>query len=374
MMLVKLLGEFIKTKNDAYMKKDWMIKESELDEDQIKVLMATLDKSCIVAGCAGSGKSILALIKAQRIQKERGNNYKVIVFTKALCHYMNTGRKELGLRNEFYYHWHWKNRMNCSPADYIIVDEIQDFDKDEISEFISATNKNFFFFGDTAQSIYEGLKSTVPVDDIRLEMSLPSSKAKNFELFRNYRLPLPVAKVAYKVGVDVGAFDEKTYKSPETAMPRFIKYDSQKSQIEAIHRIIGKNNLEDVAILLPHNEDVFNMHRQLSALGGNYEMRYNDKEDWRNSKDTLDFDSTNPKIMTYHSAKGLQFETVFLPFIENFEEIDEHGKSSRKALYVAMTRTYRYLYIMYTDNLPSPLSNIDKILYKENEVDTVEDW
>lgn len=226
------------------MKKDWMIKESELDEDQIKVLMATLDKSCIVAGCAGSGKSILALIKAQRIQKERGNNYKVIVFTKALCHYMNTGRKALGLRNEFYYHWHWKNRMDCSPADYIIVDEIQDFDKDEIAEFISATNKNFFFFGDTAQSIYEGLKSTVPVDDIRLEMSLPSSKAKNFELFRNYRLPLPVAKVAYKVGVDVGPFDEKTYKSPETAMPRFIKYDNQKGQIEAIYRIIKKTILK----------------------------------------------------------------------------------------------------------------------------------
>lgn len=353
-----------------------MIKESELDEDQIKVLMATLDKSCIVAGCAGSGKSILALIKAQRIQKERGNNYKVIVFTRALCHYVNTGRKELGLRNEFYYHWHWKNRMNCSPADYIIVDEIQDFDKDEISEFISATNKNFFFFGDTAQSIYEGLKSTVPVDDIRLEMSLPSSKAKNFELFRNYRLPLPVAKVAYKVGVDVGAFDEKTYKSPETAMPRFIKYNSKMEQIEAIHRIIKNNNLEDVAILLPHNEDVINIHRQLSTLGGYYEMRYNDREDLRNSKDTLDFDSTNPKIMTYHSAKGLQFEAVFLPFIENFEEVDEHRNSSRKALYVAMTRTYRYLYVMYTDCLPSPLSCIDKNLYKEkeNEVDTFQDW
>ena len=350
-----------------------MIKESELDEDQIKVLMATLDKSCIVAGCAGSGKSILALVKAQRIQKERGNNYKVIVFTKALCHYMNIGGTELGLNNEIYYYWLWKNRMNCASADYIIVDEIQDFDKNEIAEFISATNKNFFFFGDTAQSIYEGLKSTVPVDDIRLEMSLPCSKAKNFELFRNYRLPLPVAKVAYKVGVDVGAFDEKTYKSPETAMPRFIKYDSQKNQIEAIHRIIDKNNLEDVAILLPHNEDVFNMFSQLSALGGNYEMKYNDK-DWTNNKDTLDFDSTNPKIMTYHSAKGLQFEAVFLPFIENFEEIDDFGKSSRKALYVAMTRTYRYLYIMYTDSLPSPLSDIDKNLYKENEVDTVEDW
>ena len=31
-------------------KKDWMIIESELDEDQIKVLMATNDKSCVVSG------------------------------------------------------------------------------------------------------------------------------------------------------------------------------------------------------------------------------------------------------------------------------------------------------------------------------------
>ena len=29
---------------------------------------------------------------------------------------------------------------------------------------------------------------------------------------------------------------------------------------------------------------------------------------------------------------------------------------------------------MYTNCLPSPLSYIDKNLYKENEVDTIEDW
>ena len=73
------------------MKKDWMIRESELDDDQIKVLMATLNKSCIVFGCAGSGKSVLALIKAQRIQRELGEDYQIIVFTRALCGYMNAG-------------------------------------------------------------------------------------------------------------------------------------------------------------------------------------------------------------------------------------------------------------------------------------------
>ena len=141
------------------MKKDWMIKESELDDDQIKVLMETLDKSCIVAGCAGSGKSVLALIKAQRIQKEYGTNYKVIVFTKALCKYMNSGKKELGLTNDFYYYQEWKYQRErrgrymvysrdengnkipyMPPADYIIVDEIQDFSSDEINEFLNATH------------------------------------------------------------------------------------------------------------------------------------------------------------------------------------------------------------------------------------------
>ena len=201
-------------------KKDWMIIESELDEDQIKVLMATNDKSCLVSGCAGSGKSVLALIKAQRIQKEKGDNYQIIVYTKALCNYMNAGREILGLHNDFYFHeeWRWKKALkryangqsfmvylrddngnkvpNMPKADYVIVDEIQDFTQDEIKEFIAATNKNFFFFGDTAQSIYDGLKNTMPVNGIN-RLFPYDKEPKNFSLYRNYRLPVPAARVPH---------------------------------------------------------------------------------------------------------------------------------------------------------------------------------
>lgn len=382
-----MLGEFTKTKNDAHMKKDWMIKESELDDDQIKVLMETLDKSCIVAGCAGSGKSVLALIKAKRVQKEYGNDYKVIVFTKALCDYMNSGRQELGLTNDFYYHKEWKyqrerrgrymvysrdengNMIPYMPsADYIIVDEIQDFSNDEIKEFLNATHKNFFFFGDTAQSIFDSLKTTLPVDKISSIVPL-NMKVKNWELYRNYRLPLPVARIVQPVGVDLQPFIESTYKSKETAIPRFLKYNNEETQIKAIHDIIAKNNMTDVAILLPDNDYVKGVYNQLKALGGNYELRYNDRENFKNSQDNLNFDSTNPKVMTYHSAKGLQFETVFLPYIEKFSGND----SDRKALYVAMTRTYRNLYVMYSNILPSPLNKIDSSLYKTTEIDEIED-
>lgn len=352
-------------------KKDWMIIESELDDDQLKVLMATNDKSCIVSGCAGSGKSVLALIKAQRIQKEKGNNYQIIVYTKALCNYMNAGRDTLGIQKGFYYHCQWQN-MGHPQADYVIVDEIQDFTREEIQEFIDATNKHFFFFGDTAQSIYQGLKNTMPVNGINRLFS-PDKEPKNFPLYRNYRLPITVARVAQYVGVDLDPFDEKTYKSVEKAVPKFIRYNSFDEQIEAIAKIINSGTVEDVSILLPNNDDVRKASALLNKNDINHEVKYKNREDWHNSVNNLDFSTSNPKVMTYHSAKGLQFGAVFLPGISPLSSDPQREVSEQKALYVAMTRTYRHLYVMYSGALPAPLNNVPSNLYTTSETDTIED-
>ena len=343
------------------MKKDWMVKESELDDDQIRVLSATLDKSCVVSGCAGSGKSVLALIKAQRIQKERGGNYEIIVYTKALCQYMNSGRKELGLKNDIYYHWEWTNKHHRPSADYVIVDEIQDFTQEEISEFINATKKNFFFFGDTAQSIYEGLKDTLSVEAIGYMLPM-SQRPKEWGLYRNYRLPVSVARFVQNVGVGLPEFEEAIYKSPiRNTVPCVLQYGNTQEQIAAIKRIINRNDLEDVAILLPDNESVKQVSSYLTNMDVNHELKYQDSNNWHNNVENLNFNTTNPKVMTYHSAKGLQFETVFLPCVNSSAE------RNRKALYVAMTRTYKDLYVMYSGSMPDVLRRIPTSQYKTVE-------
>lgn len=378
-------------------KKDWMVSESQLDDDQLRVLFATNDKSCVVSGCAGSGKSVLALIKAQRIQKEKGNNYKIIVYTKALCNYMNAGRESLGLVNEFSYHeeWKWKKYLkhyangasymvyerdengdkvpNMPSADYIIVDEIQDFTQEEIEEFIHAANKNFFFFGDTAQSIYQGLKDTIPVGSISRLLPF-GQEPKDFPLYRNYRLPIPVAKVAQEVGIDLDPFDENVYRSPEKAMPRFISYPSLEDQLKAIKRIIETQSLTDVAFLLPHNPEAKQVSGILNQIGLNHEAKYEDHENWKNRKENLNFSTTNPKVMTYHSAKGLQFEAVFMPYVMPLDDDYDRRISEQKAIYVAMTRTYRYLYVMYSGSLPYPFGDIPQNLYITTESETVEEY
>lgn len=364
-------------------KKDWMVSATDIekDDDQYKILNAVIDKSCIVSGCAGSGKSVLALLKAQRIQKEKGSDYQIIVFTKALCNYMNAGRKELGLTNTFQYHHQWANRDNCPHSDYIIVDEIQDFDAEEIKQFVAATNKNFFFFGDSAQSIYDGLrkndgttKKTIPVDKI-IKYIPDSVNPKTFALYRNYRLPIPVAKVAQYIGIDLDPFDARVYKSKVNTMPRVLECSSLEDQLSKIKEIINQRNFSDVAILLPDNKSVVRVHNILNQIGLNHEAKYKDEENWRDSVETLNFNTTNPKLMTYHSAKGLQFEAVFLPEANlcNYGTVSSKDRSLRKALYVAMTRTYNYLYILYSGNLGTSYKDVDISYYKTTDNDTVED-
>lgn len=353
------------------MKKDWMIKESQLkkDKEQEIFIYKTNNKSCLVTGSAGSGKSVMALFKAQRIQKEKGDNYKIIVFTKSLCSYMNSGREELGLHNIFLTHWQWKNCMHCSPADYIIVDEIQDFDKDEIQEFINAANKNFFFFGDSYQSIFQGvqygnrIKNPLPITINNIKGLMPDeSQLKEFNLYYNYRLPVHVAEFVQYVGIGLPPFDPDHYLSKEKSVPYMLGYNDMDSQIFAIKEIYElekkRTKLADVAVFLLRNDMVEWLGNRLRDINVPYEWKY--QKDGR-TIDTLNFNTPNLKIMTYASAKGLQFEKTILPFVECF--INDNG-SRRKQLYVAMTRTYKDLYIMYCGVLPPLLQGIPKNLYK----------
>lgn len=110
--------------------------------------------------------------------------------------------------------------------------------------------------------------------------------------------------------------------------------------------------MSDVAILLPHNDDVKLVSGILNDIQVNHELKYSDRNDYHNSIENLNFATTLPKVMTYHSAKGLQFETVFLPCVSELTNDDKRKISEQKALYVAMTRTYRHLYIMYSGQLP----------------------
>jgi hypothetical protein len=326
------------------------VEEESMDDDQLDLIERTLDKSMLVSGCAGSGKSVIAMHKAQQIL-EMGRDVIVISYTKSLCEFMDYGKTASNWKVRCYYHYEWKQLSNMPNADYIIVDEIQDFTREEIQEFINATKKCYFFFGDTAQSIYGGLKTTLSIKEISEITGL-----KPLMLYNNYRLPKPVAKITQKyIGINVNPYADSTYQSKEKNLPHIVQIDTMEAQAKAIIEIVKKQHDKTIGVLVSDNKlvqefmDIF-YHENFLC-----EAKYKDGD---SSNYTLDFTTQNPKLMTYHSAKGLQFGTVIIPMFNGAT-----SDNMKKSLYVAMTRTYRDLFILYSGELKSPLKEIDKNLY-----------
>lgn len=383
------------------MRKEWFVDEGLMDEIERKVLYATLEnKSIVVSGSAGSGKSLIAVTIAKRIEEKGLGERRIVVYTKALEEYIREGIRTLNFNCNLTHHdpWKWRSvekwdsngnryfekELYCPHADYFVVDEIQDFSIEDIQLFIESTDKFCCFFGDMAQSVYQKGKITMK----QVLNSIPvSMNPKEYTLYYNYRLPVGIAKAAQYVGINLESFEEGKFKSKETTIPRIIKEDNNDNQIKIIADYCKEHINSETAILVPYKLDVINVCTKLKEFGVNCEMKYDVPDPFKEaakirkkiigipdeqyrSVDTLDFSTNNIKVLTYHSSKGLQFQTVFLPWINHNPQF---SGEMRTPLYVAMTRTYRDLFILHQGYLPYPLSSIPKELYRTTMTDIVKD-
>lgn len=327
-------------------KRSFFIKDSELDDYQVKVINRRTDGPSIVKGCAGSGKSILALWKAKQIDTEHRGTYKIIVLTRALMQYMADGISQVGIpRQNVDYYWHWEHQ-DYPGADYIIVDEAQDFTMEEIDMFRSKANKALLLYGDSAQQVYDFLKEKrASMEDIQYHTRFPME-----QLVFNHRLPKKIARFAQCLNSENDDLEDRCTEEG-VEKPRVLRYGSLTEQYDAIISLIRNKNMDDVGILFRKNEQVEHAYNYFREHGVDVEAKYNQYMN-------LDFSSDNPKMTTYHSSKGLQFENVFVP------NCVTDAPDDKNLLYVAITRSYRSLYIMYSGSLSPLLTDVPASFYE----------
>ena len=334
-------------------KEQWLVDPSELDEFQKVVYDLSLDESFIIRGCAGSGKTILALYRAQEILlmseiDELAPSFTVVVLTKTLSSFIRASIISLGINLHQVVHY---DKWLGDEVDHLIVDECQDFKAEQIDILMSAKLQSIMFYGDTQQRLYEG--------GLSLEELSKRTALKLKELEKNYRLPKSVAEFAWHLGTDPNLRD----KCMRTGFdkPKIIKYEEWQKELDFIMAEIRSRNYTDVAILLPFNhktkapttnEGIRNVESVIEYFDSksfSYEAKFYDAS--RYEHDDLDFDSELPKVMTFHSSKGLQFETVFVPFCDYPVHDDWVIDTIKSPLYVALTRTYKNLYITHSGKL-----------------------
>lgn len=359
----------------------WMITEDKLGADQVNVIdeiVKISDKPIWIKGHAGSGKSVLLLHSlADYLILNPNARVTVVVFTKALVDMLSVGLSQIPKLNgknipvQTIYQLKHKMENNHSKYDAIFCDEIQDLPIDFIKS-IKSFCTHLIIAGDAEQSIY----NIVPVFEAR--PARPQEiKDSIIPIERNlgiiYRLTTSILNVLKRVFPAMLA-DMPNIANADTQIKLF-EADTLDKEINFCWNDIKKTNTlrssEVSAVLIStHDAIVYFVNKVLELEGKNTWIRVSKSDDNPNYDlmnehlknvqiplmyignghgSLVDADTHNKvAIMTYHSSKGLDFDYVYLPLVNNKMYIHSNENS---LLLVALSRSKSGLFISYTDVL-----------------------
>ncbi len=249
---------------------------------------------------------------------------------------------------------------------HIVIDEGQDFSSSMLCSLVSAVPQNgsITFFGDIAQQIYG---SRVSWRTAGLNIGQPWVFRENYRNSRQIaRLGIAITNMPYYQGVaDIVQPREPRADGP---LPVLALCQSSDHEIEECTRLaIRQSRTQTVAIISRDRSSEARFRGALQQQGIIPTRLHRDMAAWTFSPGIY--------LGTYHSAKGLEFDTVILPFCsqgifpsptrtvevgDENEAISDEGK----LLYVGVTRAKNNLILTFSGQI-SPLLPSDPTLFNK---------
>jgi len=246
---------------------------------------------------------------------------------------------------------------------HVIIDEGQDFSPMMTRSLARAIPEDgsLTFFGDMAQQIYGNRMSW---------RSAGLSVSKVWKFKENYRNSKQIAALAiaiasmpfFKGYPDLVEPNSPTADGP---LPARVEFGTESAEIEfVVDRAQKAAETKTVAILFRDREIEKLVSRDLSGSARRLHRKLNN---W----------PAGPGLSygTYHSAKGLEFDTVFVPFLSaqrlpRQNDINTFGTSEAqeidgRLLYVAVTRA-RHELVLTCTGTPCPLLHTKGALYQRS--------
>ncbi len=343
----------------------WMVQHNRLGEAQLHVLDSCMRdgaKRHWIRGFAGSGKTVLlvhSIVEALAMNPKL--SVCVVVYTHALKELVRTGIPEhLGRVPVMTYH-HFKN--NPRQYDIIIVDEIQDLEEDVLKLLVLYSEK-LIVAGDEDQSIYENRVSSADIDRIlaptmyKLETLyrltnalrdivrtiLPNSLIQGAKISRMANVQITLAH-ADDIGQEVKWCWQQARKFAKQGDPAAILLPKHHLIRRFINAVCDAEGLARPGYEKTErgklDYDRVNKHLKDSGLNLQY---------IGNNFGSLAESDQRPLVylMTYHSAKGLDYETVLLPHLDDGMNFCHKDQSlDRRLFFVAATRSRRNFFMSY---------------------------
>lgn len=368
----------------------WLVPFANLSDEQIRAVEAPVSSHRFIMGAPGSGKSLVLVHRAARLRVKYNvipSRYRILVFTNVLKDYIRSACSQLGIEEECittfdrwcveYHEEHignrpWDNR-NKRPdfprirkavlehargirrklLNFVLVDEGQDLDQSAF-QILTAVAEHVTVCADYKQQIYDHGASEF---DIAVRLGL---KGANFNLLSAFRcspdlVPLAAAFVLEPEERQRFVDQTRTWSSTTERPLLFIAADAQ-AERQRLATIVRERLTENerIGVLFPQTRQVAGFAKAMDEFGITVEAQTANR---RNSLLSLDFNSPKPKLLTYHSAKGLTFDSVLMPRVVESSFSSSSPAHLRRLLFVGITRATKWVYISTVTSTPLDLLN-----------------
>ena len=362
----------------------WLLPEGDLTPDQMRAVEMAPDRHRVILGVAGSGKTQVLVHRAAYLAKTYNippERFRVFVFTNVVKEYIRSGMQFLGFPDETvctFDHWcrifHEREISERLPRietskdeldfkqirlavlrrlksvrppkkylDFILVDEGQDLST-QAFEIMTLAANHVTVFADPMQQIFE---DGAGENEILQMMGLRRENAILLGAYRNS--PYVAELAAHFIDSDIR---KKQYLSTvavrQTVKERPLCYiasnhDDAMDHLAEMVRLRTLRN-ERVGIIVSQTKRVYGIAKAMEERGIDIEMAIPHRKP--GMPVTFDFNNDRVKIATYHSAKGLTFDSVLLPKIteEAFKTISREALRKRM-LFVGITRATQWVYL-----------------------------
>lgn len=353
----------------------WMIEAGKLDAEQSHFLNheVTTKGNKWIKGLAGSGKSILLMYSLLDIKrKEPHASVAIIYFTHSLRQMYIVGMNELRINAsnvKFMTYIEYQTNFSSKTFDYILCDEVQDLTP-YVLNMMKNNCKRLLVSGDPNQSLYKKDPSTGR-DVVRVDQISTVTNSSEYLLTTIHRMTDSIISLIGTLLPNLGIFKSKKSSMKKDVSVRSASFEDEGTEIEyIINNAETSISIGESAVLLfPSHSDIerfidiycnkFNIPKwghdknkwnkpdygilnfhlnkfnaKLHYIGNNY------GDLWRASK------SGQVIIMTYHSAKGLDFDNVYLPFLNEETKIE-----NETVFMVALSRSKSNLLLSHTKKM-----------------------
>ena len=340
---------------------------------QDAVQMDTRSHKAIVGG-PGAGKTLVLLHRLNLLFHRAGSNpdaVRLFVYTNSLKQFIRGGNDMLDVPDDciltfdkwcsdtYRTHVHRslpreEGRLNFDAIrsgvrhaldtgklptpifDHVLVDEAQDLDVGAV-EILKRVARHITVCMDGKQQLYEGRMSE-PEALTRLGLS-----RHNAALLAAFRCNPMVTELAAQFISDESRRQEFMRQAANVQMdrsrPLFYVADSFPDEVAHLVEMVRLRLSygDSIAVLFPLQRQVHGFVKGFTEAGIDVEGQRRDSP--------LDFSHSLPKLMTYHQAKGLTFDSVFLPRLVQSSFPGEMRERIGHLCFVGVSRAVKWVYM-----------------------------